>query len=34
MIKQKKNMLRYIEEFYQVINNKKSIRAAFINKAL
>jgi hypothetical protein len=32
--KTQKKVLRYIEEFYQIINNKNSIRAAFINKAL
>lgn len=32
--KAKKNMVRYIEIFYQIISDKKSIRAAFINGAL
>ena len=32
--KTQKNVLRYIEEFYQITGNKSSIRAAFINKAL
>ena len=32
--KTEKNVLRYIEEFYQITGNKNSIRAAFINKAL
>jgi len=32
--KAKKNAVRYIELFYQIINDKKSIRAAFINGAL
>lgn len=32
--KTQKNILRYIDEFYQITENKKSIRAAFIDKAL
>ncbi|HYJ63029.1 MAG TPA: hypothetical protein VEV62_04755, partial [Parafilimonas sp.] len=32
--KTEKKVLGYLEEFYQVTDNKNSIRAAFINKAL